>query len=580
MWRKIALQLLVIAFLFLIVPSLLVGIASYRVAKGELDQLGARALKNQVAMAVHFLRGLDHCVEQGYMSLAEAQELARTLLIGAKNPDGTRNIELPSGFGESDYFYVLDAQGLMLAHPNSEGEDFWLKQTDEGVYFIQEIIAKAQSGGGFTYYDWPLPHDQSTWAAKVAYGELEPNWGWIVVTGSYLHDFNSGAEHILDFILLVLAGCLVIGTPFVLLFSREFAKPLMQVTDRLTRISEGVIGGEPVVTRHQNEIGVMARALNRMETNLRVLVANIAETAEKVASISEELSKSAEETGKAAEQIAAVVEEINCGMDEQRLHVQNTQNIIEEVTGGVFVVSESNKEIARATAEVSRMAAQGELHLNETMKQMDTIARVTRETAAAVGQLGTYSRQVEFFLAVIRDIAGQTNLLALNAAIEAARAGAEGRGFAVVAEEVRKLADESQRAADEIALVVQEILRQLSVTEAAMRESSQEVGQGLEAMAKTRAAFDGILAAIDTVSHRVEGAVAASERIEAGAVRQSEAMGSMVDIITQVSQGMENAAVSSQQQAAAVEEISASAQVLAQASRALMEAVANFKIHA
>lgn len=578
MRRKIAIELLVIAFLFLTVPSLLVGIASYRVAKGELDQLGARALQNQVTMAMRLLQGLDYCVQEGHMSLAEAQERAKALLIGEQNPDGTRSISLKSGFGESDYFYVLDARGMMLAHPNSEGEDFWLKQTEDGIYFIQEIIAKAQGGGGFTYYDWPLPHDLSTWAPKVAYGELEPNWGWIVVTGSYLRDLNSGADRILDFILLVLAGCLLVGTPFVLLFSRQFAKPLMEVTDRLSKISEGVLGGDPVVVKHKNEIGVMARALNHMEGNLRGLVAGIVEAARQVASISEEMSKASEETGNAAEEIASVIEEIHCGMDEQLRHVHNTQTIIQEVTGGVFVVSESNKEIAAATAEVSRMAAQGELQLQETMKQMDTIARVTQETAVAVGQLGAHSRQVESFLAMIRDIAGQTNLLALNAAIEAARAGAEGRGFAVVADEVRKLADESQQAANEIAAVVQEILRQLSVTEAAIRESNREVMRGLETITKTREAFDGILAAIQAVSQRVEGAVAASEKIEAGAVQQSEAMDSMVNIITEISQGMEKASVSSEEQAAAVEEISASANVLAQTSRNLLSAVANFKI--
>lgn len=575
---KIRLKLLAVSFLFLAIPSLLVGFASYRIAKEELDQLGAKALQNQVTMAVQLLRGLDYSVQEGSMTLEEAQERAKALLIGEKKHDGTRPISLRSGFGESDYFFVLDAQGILLAHPNSEGEDFWDKRTEQGVYFIQEIIAKAQEGGGYTYYDWALPHDPSTWAPKVAYAELEPNWGWIVATSSYLHDLNSGANQIYTLILLVIGLCLLVGTPLVIWFARQFAKPLIAVTHRLSLISQGVLSEEPIVVKNKDEVGLMAQALNQMESNLRDLVGHILEVAQKVATISEEVSKASEETGNAAEEIAAVIEEINSGMDEQLSHVASTRNIIQEVTDGVFVVSESNKEIANATAVVSQMAAQGEIQINETMQQMDTIARVTRETAVAVGQLGNYSRQVESFLAIIREIAEQTNLLALNAAIEAARAGTEGRGFAVVAEEVRKLADESQEAANQISTVVQEILHQSSVTEEAIRESNEEVVRGLDTIDKTREAFNSILVAIETVSQRVQGAVEASRNIEASAALQAEAMESMTNIIAQISKGMEQATVSSEEQAAAVEEISASTNVLTQMSHNLLSAVANIKI--
>src|SRR5690606_11361456 len=114
-----------------------------------------------------------------------------------------------------------------------------------------------------------------------------------------------------------------------------FAKPLVEVTDRLSMISQGVLSEEPIVVKNKDEVGLMAQALNQMESNLRNLVGNILEVAQKVASISEEVSKASEETGNAAEEIAAVIEEINSGMDEQLSHVASTRNIIQEVTDGV-----------------------------------------------------------------------------------------------------------------------------------------------------------------------------------------------------------------------------------------------------
>lgn len=137
----------------LAIPSLIIGVSGAGIAKNELDKIGSRGLENQVIMALQLIESLHKTVEKGGLSLDEAQEQARELLIGEKRTDGTRPINLKAGYGESDYFFVLDENGILLAHPNREGADFWEMQTDDGRYFIQEIIEKAKSGGGYTFYD-------------------------------------------------------------------------------------------------------------------------------------------------------------------------------------------------------------------------------------------------------------------------------------------------------------------------------------------------------------------------------------------------------------------------------------------
>lgn len=576
---RIRIKLLVVSFLMLAVPSLVIGLSGVGVARGELNWVGSKGLENQVIMAMQMIETYNEAVKEGKMSLADAQEAVKTTLIGPKRPDGTRPITLQAGYGESDYFYVLDENGVLLAHPYMEGDDLWELHTDDGFYFIQDVIAKSKAGGGYTYYDWNLPNDPSIVAPKVAYGQWDPNWGWVVTTSSYLHDFNQGATRILYLLMVVMGLCLLIGIPFILLFARHFAEPLRKVTERVDKISQGILSSEPVEVKNKDEIGLIVSAVNQMESNLRVLVGKIRDVARQVALTTEDVSKATEETGNAAEEIAAVMEEISSGLDEQLHHVEITSNIIQEVTQGVFVVSESNKDIAQATERVTGTIVEGEIKINDTIKQIDAIARVTQETAAVVGKLGEQSRQVESFLSIIKEIAEQTNLLALNAAIEAARAGTEGRGFAVVAEEVRKLADESQQAAEQISSVVQDILHQIVLTEEAIKQSNTEVVLGLEAINKTKQAFISISEAIDTVAQRVQGAVNASQNIEAGALKQAEAMESMSAVIKETSKGMEGAASSSEEQAAAVEEITAATNVLARMSKDLMEAVANIKLN-
>ncbi|NLC76509.1 MAG: methyl-accepting chemotaxis protein [Clostridia bacterium] len=574
---QIRLKLLAISFLMLAIPSLIIGVSGAGIAKNELDKIGSRGLENQVIMALQLIESLHKTVEKGGLSLDEAQEQARELLIGEKRTDGTRPINLKAGYGESDYFFVLDENGILLAHPNREGADFWEMQTDDGRYFIQEIIEKAKSGGGYTFYDWALPHDPSVVAPKVAYGKQDPYWGWIVTTSSYLQDFNRGAARIFYILLIVIGSCLLLGIPLVILFARHFSVPLAKVTERIMLVSQGVLSAEPVTVKNKDEIGLIASAVNQMESNLRVLVGKIREVAEQVAATSEDVAKATEETGNAAEEIAAVMEEISHGLDEQLRQVETTDRIIKEVTQGVLVVSESNKDIAQATEKVAGYVAEGEIKVNETIRQMDAIARVTQETAQVVNKLGEQSRQVESFLNIIKEIAEQTNLLALNAAIEAARAGTEGRGFAVVAEEVRKLADESQEAADQISDVVQDILHQTALTEEAIKQSSEEVLLGLETIGNTKEAFNSISEAISMVTGRVRGVVEASQNIETGAVKQAEAMESMAAVINETSKGMEGAVSSSEEQAAAVEEITAATNVLSRMSQDLLEAVANIK---
>lgn len=183
-------KLLIFSVLLYLIPSVTVGLIGYYTAVDEADNMVRKNLQNSVNLMVMNIRTLQNMVETGRLTLEEAQERAKIMMLGEKQADGTRPINSDIDLGENGYFYVLSEQGDLLAHPNLEGENLWDSQTSDGFYFIQDVIKKGQQGGGFTFYTWPLPNSEEE-AEKITYAVKVPGWNWIVVAGSYLQDYNT-----------------------------------------------------------------------------------------------------------------------------------------------------------------------------------------------------------------------------------------------------------------------------------------------------------------------------------------------------------------------------------------------------
>ncbi len=246
-----------------------------------------------------------------------------------------------------------------------------------------------------------------------------------------------------------------------------------------------------------DSIARLRQGFNHTVDTLHDLVQSVRDSIDAAASASSEISSS--------------TEEMSAGAQEQARQTSDAVAAVEEMTKTIMENSSNARQTSDATEQSRQSALTGSDVMKQTVDGMNRISSVVSNSATTIQALGESSAHIGAIITVINDIADQTNLLALNAAIEAARAGEQGRGFAVVADEVRKLAERTTSATQEISDMIKKIQSDTAGAVKSISEGNREVEEGMKLTGRAQSALSEIVSAVSNVSTMISQIAIASE---------------------------------------------------------------------
>lgn len=529
-------------------------------------------IKNNVEIAHSIVEYYYTLSKSGVMTTQEAQEKAKEVTSKMR-------------YGNEGYFWIDNDKYINLMHPTKPetvGQNRSNTQDAKGNYMVKDYIEGALQHKDTGYYSkfwFPKPNETES-SPKRGYFKLFEPWSWIICSGIYVDDVEKTIANEINGIIFINVILMIISLIFAYLFSRKtIVNPLQNIIDKIREIANS--GGDltqKIQINNKDELGKLADAVNDMTQNLAQLIRQVAQTTEQVSASSEELTASASQSSQMANQISAVITEVASAADQQNNTTNHVVQIVEDMSNSVEQAVKNTNLAVERSDQTAKAAKDGVISIEATIGQMNYIERTVINSASLVDKLGNRSKEIGQIVSTIANLANQTNLLALNAAIEAARAGEHGKGFAVVAEEVRKLAEQSESATEQIRQLISEIQQDTEKAVSAMNEGTLAVKQGTENINVTGKAFVEIASLVQHVTDEIKKTVMAINDIAAGAKQVASSMEVLGGVSDETASKTQNVSASTQEQTASIEEIAVASDALSQLAEKLQMEIVKFKV--
>lgn len=411
----------------------------------------------------------------------------------------------------------------------------------------------------------------------VAYNTMALT-GWITaIELPSLSSFGDVAKLRYLYIGLTAVGVLLL-TGSLLFFANGVVRRLGLLNRGLHEIADGNLRMDPMEVDSSDEFGEMATEFNRMKDNVYDLIVKMKNSSEQVSAASEGLATSSRQAAETATHVTQTVGVVSGGMEKQLSSVDATKQTIDVAFADIEAMARKTDGVSESAKQMADAAETGSRLMNEAIGKMSGIEGSVSASADVVRKLGANSAQIGQIVETISQISEQTNLLALNAAIEAARAGEAGRGFSVVAEEVRKLAEQSSAAAENISVLIGDVQKDTEAAVASMEGGTGEVSDGLASIRAVAEQFDEINRRVSSVNTEIAGIKQSAQTIDNGMKNIVMSIDAIDAVSREASQNTGIISTAAQEQSISSAEIASASNALSNLAVELKNATAAFTI--
>jgi len=490
-------------------------------------------------------------------------------LIGNINFNSISSYASKVKVGENGYAYMIDKNGLIVYHPDSSKilkENASDNANDEFKLIINQMKDGKTSEGFYTYDN------------VYKYTVFQPVDNWVIAVTADYNEYMAPAISIRNDTIIIFVISIIIAMICAYLFSTKgIINPIKKLEKLMRLAGEGDLTVN-IDIKSNDEIEQLGNSFNDMIKHQDDIVRNVTNAAEQLNAASEEMASSSEEISASTQEISAITNQVAEDAEKQNEAIVDASGVLVQLSSLVQLAQNRAQATSSNAVDTMKVASLGREKVEETVNAINVISMGSDETAQALEELNSLSIKAGGIINTINSIADQTNLLALNAAIEAARAGENGKGFSVVADEVRKLSEESNHKAKEIAILINEMMKQTQNAVIAMERSKAEVDNGVAIVSETDKAFINIINAIENIVGHVNEILEITGDEVASSDKVVNLINEMATVTENNSANSENVSLATEEQVKAIECLTATAEETSAMSEELARLVEKFKI--
>lgn len=465
--------------------------------------------------------------------------------------------------GENGYSFSIDSTGVFITHPDKEMIGKNISELEWGKQMLEN--AEGNFEANIDGKD------------RLVIYQTNKNTGWKIAGVVEKSELAGKLEVIMYTVGIICALGIIIALFGSILFSGSITKQIKSILEAMEKFGNGDLTVTAKV-KTKDEIGHIANSFNKMAENMRQLLSGVQDAALKSQNISGKVATTSNAINIASTEIASAVHEIASGTAEQAKEASESVEITNILADKIAGMVDKLQITVESTDRMRERNDLGTKSINALRDRFRKNTEATLNASRGVQEVSEKSKSISKIIETINAIADQTNLLALNAAIEAARAGEAGKGFAVVADEVRKLAEGSSKATDEIKTIVEDIVLLIEKTYRDMEYTGKLVNEANIGLEETNNSFMEIEESVTEVTKQMGLLRSDINEVNKAKDKVLGSIESITAITQEASAATEEVSASTEEQVASIEDTVSSMAELSNIIAHLSDSIKAFKI--